>query len=187
MSNTFYFSYDEEGFNFFENISDLISSDARMEDCYIYHGNVTEQYIRDDDNNDNETRETCIIEYISKLETATEKLCDCVEDSIANQLDNLNEAGGTDFCEIEELYDAYHQQTKTIEAQDLKIIQMEDKIKEVSEDLHWKNNDLYYANKSKDSNWEWALNLQKQRNEYKEQLEEKQKQIEELEELLRRR
>lgn len=134
MSNAFYFSYDEEGFCFFDNISDLISSNARMEDCYVYHGNVTEQYIRDDDNNDNETRETCVLEYIRNMdEYHEEKLASCVEDSISNQLDNLNEAGGTDFSDIEELYDAYHQQTKTIEAQDLKIIQMEDKIEELED------------------------------------------------------
>ena len=57
---------------------------------------------------------------------------------------------------------------------------MEDKIEENKTDLHWKDNDLYYANKSKDSNLEWAQHLQKQRNEYKEQLAEKQKEIEYL-------
>jgi len=71
MSKTFYFSYDEEGFNFFDNISDLISSNARMEDCYVYQGNVTEQYIRDDDN---DTRETCVLEYIGNMENKIEKL-----------------------------------------------------------------------------------------------------------------
>tara|TARA_R100001460_G_scaffold32552_2_gene63888 strand:+ start:46 stop:570 length:525 start_codon:yes stop_codon:yes gene_type:complete len=86
-----------------------------------------------------------LVNHIEKLEkeirlgvSSEEKLASCVEDSISNQLDNLNEAGGTDFSDIDELYDAYHQQTKTIEAQDLKIIQMEDKIKELEDNFEGK-------------------------------------------------
>ncbi len=87
MSNTFYFSYDEEGFNFFDNISDLMSSNALMNDCYVYQGNVTQQYIRDDDNNDNETRETCVLEYITQMENTIR----LIEDKIRkiSEVENL--------------------------------------------------------------------------------------------------
>ncbi len=54
-----------------------------------------------------------------------EELAKCVEDSIANQLDNFNEASGKDFCDIEELYTAYMDADKMIKDQDLHIIQLE--------------------------------------------------------------
>ena len=98
-----------------------------------------------------------------------EKLASCVEDSIANQLDNLNEAGGTDFSDIEELYDAYHQQTKTIEAQDLKIIQMEMKMGELEEEVSLINSE------EMDNEEEIA-----QMNEKIKDLEKKNKELEEL-------
>ncbi len=43
--NIFYFSYDEEGHIFYDNIEDLVRNTPRIEDCYVYEGNVTKEDI----------------------------------------------------------------------------------------------------------------------------------------------
>jgi hypothetical protein len=56
-----------------------------------------------------------------------EELAECVNDSIQNQLDNLNEAGSTEFNSIEELYDAWHKSNEMIKKQDEHILGLESK------------------------------------------------------------
>jgi len=59
----FYFSYDEEGHTFYNSIQDLIRNTPRIEDCYVYEGNVSEQDIRQ---NDNDYQETTALEYMGQ-------------------------------------------------------------------------------------------------------------------------
>lgn len=47
--NIFYYSYDEEGHIFYDNIEDLVRNTPRIEDCYVYQGNVTEEVIKSND------------------------------------------------------------------------------------------------------------------------------------------
>jgi ribosomal protein L16 Arg81 hydroxylase len=64
-----------------------------------------------------------------------EQLSACVEDAIANELDNLNHASGESFCDIEELYTAYMDNEKMIKDQDLQIIQLQMKLEEKEKEL----------------------------------------------------
>tara|TARA_R110001606_G_scaffold324170_1_gene470976 strand:- start:116 stop:868 length:753 start_codon:yes stop_codon:yes gene_type:complete len=70
-------------------------------------------------------------ETILDLEEARDSasaLDDCVEDSIANQFDEL---GITKFCNIEELYDAYHKSTEMVKAQDEHIAGCQNQVEEI--------------------------------------------------------
>ena len=73
------------------------------------------------------------IEYFEEARDSACGLNACVEDSITNQLDNLNEAGNTEFGSIEELYDAWHKSNEMVKAQDEQILTTQ--MKSESEDL----------------------------------------------------
>jgi hypothetical protein len=57
----FYFSYDEEGYNFFEDTKSLMSKTPRMEDCYVYEGKTTKERIEE---GDDDYREVDVLEYL---------------------------------------------------------------------------------------------------------------------------
>ena len=58
-----------------------------------------------------------------------------------------------------------------------KVNVLEEQVEKLKDDLRWKENDLYYSNKTKDSNMEWALHqkelkegLEKENEKLKEEL-----------------
>tara|TARA_R100000773_G_C4214664_1_gene113570 strand:- start:1420 stop:1749 length:330 start_codon:yes stop_codon:yes gene_type:complete len=99
---TFYFSYDEEGHTFYDNTQDLIKNTPRIEDCYVYEGDVTEQDIRQDNN---DYREINVLEYfILTKSKESEEIIDNIdkilerkrkEQGITNQF-NISEEDLTD-------------------------------------------------------------------------------------------
>ena len=48
--NIFYFSYDEGEHIFYDNIEDLVTNTAHIQDCYVYEGNVTKEDIKSNHN-----------------------------------------------------------------------------------------------------------------------------------------
>ena len=58
----FYFSYDEQGYTFFEDTKSLIDNTPRIEDCYVYVGNTTKDRIKDEDD---DYREVNVEEYLA--------------------------------------------------------------------------------------------------------------------------
>ena len=79
----FYFSNDEEGVTFFSNTHDLLNQDGvRIQDCYVYEGDTTEERIRE---GDDDYRELTAVDYLegrvvalqaseAKLKAENEKL-----------------------------------------------------------------------------------------------------------------
>ena len=61
---THFFSYDEEGHTFFNNEYDLLKDTPRIEDCYVYVGNESQEDIS---KNDGDYREVNVLEYIEEL------------------------------------------------------------------------------------------------------------------------
>ena len=61
---THFFSYDEEGHTFFNNEYDLLKDTPRIEDCYVYVGNESQEDIS---KNDGDYREVNVLEYIGEL------------------------------------------------------------------------------------------------------------------------
>ena len=61
---THFFSYDEEGHTFFNNEYDLMKDTPRIEDCYVYVGNESQEDIS---KNDGDYREVNVLEYIEEL------------------------------------------------------------------------------------------------------------------------
>ena len=58
----FYFSNDEEGVTFFSNTHDLLNQDGvRIQDCYVYEGDTTEERIRE---GDDDYRELTAVDYL---------------------------------------------------------------------------------------------------------------------------
>ena len=58
-----YFTYDEEGVEFFKSLKELLNSPARKEDMYVYEGDLNEETYNDDDD---DYRETNAIDYLLK-------------------------------------------------------------------------------------------------------------------------
>jgi len=48
--NIFYFSYYDEEHIFYDNIEDLVTNTAHIQDCYVYEGNVTKEDIKSNHN-----------------------------------------------------------------------------------------------------------------------------------------
>ncbi len=60
---SYYFSYDEWGYTFYETPYKLIENTPRIQDCYYYEGDVSEEdIIKDDD----DYREIKILEHMEK-------------------------------------------------------------------------------------------------------------------------
>ena len=70
MVSTFYFSYDEEGHTFFEDTKSLMENTPRIEDCYVFVGDTTEEEIEEDWEN---YRELNVLEYLEQKKKEQEK------------------------------------------------------------------------------------------------------------------
>ncbi len=73
-----------------------------------------------------------------KFTLSTEELNNAVEDSITNQLEELNEVNNynTNFESIQELYDAWYKANEMIKEQDLHILMIEMKQEEMKEQFN---------------------------------------------------
>jgi vacuolar-type H+-ATPase subunit I/STV1 len=70
MVSTFYFSYDEEGHTFFEDAKSLMVNTPRIEDCYVFVGDTTQEEIEEDWEN---YREVNVLEYLQQKKKEKEK------------------------------------------------------------------------------------------------------------------
>ena len=59
----FYFSYDELGYTFYKDTKSLIENTPRIEDCYVFVGDTTEERIEE---GDDDYREVNVEEYLEK-------------------------------------------------------------------------------------------------------------------------
>jgi len=66
----YYFSYDEEGHTFFDNHYTLIGQTSRIEDCYVFIGDVSKEDIEEDDD---DYRELNVIEYMKNEDEKLKK------------------------------------------------------------------------------------------------------------------
>jgi len=101
-----YFTYDEEGVEFFKSLKELLNSPARKEDMYVYEGELDEGSYIDDE--DDDYRETTAIDYLLKQneelkETITDMEENCIQQEAVNDWINSNGQVVVDEDEIEEL------------------------------------------------------------------------------------
>ena len=100
-----------------------------------------------------------LVNQVAHLEKCVKEREDYIEDieDIVRKLDNIMNEQKKTIEDLNLINDGLSEQVEEYEEGLEKVNVLEEQVEKLKDDLRWKENDLYYSNKTKDSNMEWAL------------------------------